>query len=126
MYSLEIRSHGQVVATWTLWGSWDVQALPPLPPGDWGTPETLWAAAYDLNGEVIPVSAGQEHAIGYRLVTGAATGVLDVDRPSSELYGEGVIRLFRAGGGDTQIEITLIQGGRVRQWTTPLTIVVTG
>ncbi len=120
MYSLEIRSGGQVTATWTLSGGWDVEALPPLSPGEPGTSATYTVAAYDLHGETISISGEAAHSIGYRLADGADEGILDVDRPAQELYGIGEIHLFRAAAGATEIELTLIQGGRVRQWTTPI------
>jgi len=110
MYLLEIRSGGQVAAAWTLSGGWDVEALPPLSPDDPGTSATYTVAAYDLHGETISVSGEAHHSIGYRLADGAA----------QELYGTGEIHLFRSAADATEIELTLIHGGQVRQWTTPI------
>ena len=124
MYSLELRSRGQVAATWTLWGGWDVETLPPLPPGLMGTSEPFTVAGYGLDGEAIPISSGAEHSIGYRLAVDAPGGVLDLAHSPEELYNGGEIRLYRAGPGTTRIELTLIHGGEVRQRTTPISVTV--
>jgi len=53
-------------------------------------------------------------------IEGAAEGVLDLGLPEPQLYRTGEIHLFRATPGSTEIELTLIQGGRVRQTTAPI------
>ena len=127
MHAVEVRDEGNVVATWTLWGGWDEENLPVVPPPEGiapGPPKTFAIAAYNLNGEVIPLLGAPDHAIGYRLSAGEPTGILDLDRPSLELSEGGEVHLFGATPGNTRIEFTLYHEGTLRQATLPISVTV--
>lgn len=128
MHALEVRDEGSVVATWTIWGGWDEVRLPEVPPaGSGGSTEparSFFVAAYDLNGEPIPLSGAPDHEIGYRLAEGEPEGVLDLDRPAEDRYGEGKVNLFGDRPGTVRIEFTLFHGGVLRQASLPIEVTV--